>query len=194
MTRLQAKDFLNSSLGIEEPTEEQITNYLNSVNGETKKEKERADQYKKDSEKVEELQKALDELNSQNLSDIEKANKATESANNEIASLKRQINAMKTKNSLLDNGIKGDEADKIIESLNSGSFDASILGEIIADRTKNAVADYEKQALKDTPNPSGGTGETEQKNETTEMDKAVELAKATLGGADKSTEIINAYK
>lgn len=194
MTRLQARDFLNSSLGIEEPTEDMITSYLNSVNGETKKEKERADAYKKDSEKVAELQKALDELNNQNLSDIEKANKATESANNEIAELKRQISAMNTKNSLLANGIKDEEADKIIESLNGGNFDASILGQIIADRTKSAIADFEKQALNNTPNPDGGTGGDNGKPEKTEMDKAVELAKASLGGADKSTDIINAYK
>jgi len=189
MTRLQAKDFL-ISLGIEEPTDEAISNYLNNVNGEIRKEKDRADQYKKDSEKVAELQKQLDELNSANLSDIEKANKATEDANNMIATLQKQIATMNTKNSLLANGIKDDEADKIIESMNSGSFDASILGAIIADRTKSAVADFEKKALERTPNPSGSEGEPEVK---TEMDKAVEIAKGAISSEGKSADIINAY-
>lgn len=42
MSREQAKKNL-ISFGIEEPSEEQITNYLNQVNGETQKEKEKAE-------------------------------------------------------------------------------------------------------------------------------------------------------
>lgn len=192
MTRLQAKDFL-ISLGIEEPTDEAVSNYLNSVNGEIKKEKDRAEQYKKDADKVAELQKALDELNSANLSDIEKANKMTETAQNEVAELKRQIAQMNTKNSLLANGLTDDEANKVIESLNGGSFDASIIGSIIADRQKSAIAEYEKKNLQSTPNPDGGNGGEEPKAKT-DMDIAVELAKTSLGGADKSADIVNAYK
>ena len=42
MTREQSKSFLSNTLVIEEPTDEQVTSYLNSVNSETKKEKDRA--------------------------------------------------------------------------------------------------------------------------------------------------------
>lgn len=180
MTRLQMKNFLVSQ-GITEPTSEQIDACMNMLNGEVQKEKTRADQFKRD----------LDELNSANLSDIERANKETEAFKVQVAELQETIATMNTKNSLLANGIKEDEAEKLIESLNSGSFDASIIGAIIADRTKNAVADFEKKALEGTPNPNGKGGEPEA--EKTEMDKAVEIAKSAIAGESKSADIISAY-
>lgn len=45
MTREQAKQNL-ISIGISEPTDEQVSNYLNQLNGETKKEKDKAAEYK----------------------------------------------------------------------------------------------------------------------------------------------------
>ena len=45
MTREQAKQNL-IAIGVAEPTDEQVSNYLNQVNGETKKEKARADRHK----------------------------------------------------------------------------------------------------------------------------------------------------
>ena len=50
MTREQAKQNL-ISIGVAEPTDEQVSNYLNQVNGETKKEKDRADGYKAKADK-----------------------------------------------------------------------------------------------------------------------------------------------
>jgi len=157
-TRQQAKDFL-VSLGITEPTDEQVTNYLNQVGSETKREKDRAEAYKNDANKAAELQKQLDEINNANLSEIEKANKATEQANNRVAEMEKQIKVMQLKADLATSGIVGESADKLIESISSGTFDASLLGQIIADREKSAVANYEKQKLADTPNPDGGKGE-----------------------------------
>ena len=58
MTRETAKSLL-VTLGIETPTDEQITNYLNQVNKEVKSEKDRADKYKGEADKVAELQKQL---------------------------------------------------------------------------------------------------------------------------------------
>lgn len=193
MTRLQVKDFLINSLGIEEPTDEQISNYLNNMNGEIKKEKDRAEQYKKESERVVELQKQLDELNNANLSDIEKANKLTDEANQKIATLEKQIATMNTKNSLLANGIKDDEADKIIESLNSGSFDASILGAIIQDRTKSAIADFEKKALEGTPNPQGNGGANPPETKSDADKLAEDYVKSQSDTTKVSADIVNAY-
>ena len=90
MTREQAKANL-VALGIAEPTDEQVTSYLNTVNGETKKEKDRADKYKLDADKAGELQKKLDEIANQNLSEVEKANKATEEALSQVAALQKRI-------------------------------------------------------------------------------------------------------
>ena len=70
-------------------TDEQITNLLNQNNSEVAREKGKADKYKADAQKADDLQKQLDDLNSQNLSDIEKANKALETANQRIAELEK---------------------------------------------------------------------------------------------------------
>ena len=77
MKREEAKQKL-IDLGIAEPTEEQISSLLDSVTAETKSEKARADKYKEDASKAADLQKQLDDLQSQNLSDAEKAQKENE--------------------------------------------------------------------------------------------------------------------
>ena len=61
MTREQAKQNL-ISIGVAEPTDEQISSYLNQVNGETQKEKDKANQYKAKADKADELQTQLDEI------------------------------------------------------------------------------------------------------------------------------------
>lgn len=86
MTREQAKNNL-ISFGVENPTEEQITNYLNQVNGEAQKEKERADKLKEKADKADELQTQLDALQSQNLSEVEKAQKENEKLQKQVAEL-----------------------------------------------------------------------------------------------------------
>ena len=88
MTREQAKQNL-IAIGVAEPTDEQVSNYLNQVNGETKKEKDRADGYKAKADTADDLQKQLDELQAGNLTELEKANKALDTANKQIAELQK---------------------------------------------------------------------------------------------------------
>ena len=140
-------------------TDEQITNLLNQNNSEIARERGKADKYKTDAQKAADLQKQLDELNSQNLSDIEKANSERDKALNSVADLEKTIKSMQLKTGLAEQGIVGEQADKLIESLNGGSFDTALLGQIISEKNKTAIADYEKKNLHDTPNPDGGTGE-----------------------------------
>ncbi|MCI7357163.1 MAG: hypothetical protein MSK40_05595, partial [Parabacteroides sp.] len=70
MTSEQAKKNL-VALGVEEPTDEQVTNYLNQHNDEVKKYQEDAEKWKKEAEKAEELQSKLDGLEQQNLTELE---------------------------------------------------------------------------------------------------------------------------
>lgn len=72
MTREQAKQVL-IGMGIEEPSDEQVTKYLDSVTGEVKKEKDKNTSIKEKADKAEALQKELDELKQQNMTDAEKA-------------------------------------------------------------------------------------------------------------------------
>lgn len=161
MTREQAKQNL-ISIGIEEPTDEQVSSYLNQLNGESKKEKDRAEKYKADADKMVELQKQLDELNNQNLSDIEKANKERDDALNSISQLQAQIKQMELKNSFAEKGIVGENADKLLESIANGGADvSSILDTIISERVSQAEANVRKELLNGTPKPSGKSAKSE---------------------------------
>ena len=66
MTREQAKQVL-IGFGIEEPSEEQVTKYLDSVEAETKKVKEKNTSLKEKADKADDLQKELDDLKAQNM-------------------------------------------------------------------------------------------------------------------------------
>lgn len=186
MTREQAKANLQS-MGIAEPTDEQVSSYLNQLNGEVSRERKKAEQYKADATKAQELQAQLDELNNANLSEIEKANKATEDANTRVADLEKQIKTMTLKTSLAEQGIVGENADKIVEGMASGNFDASILGQIITEREKSAVANFEKEKLKSTPNPEGGTADL---NKVSTPEK---LVKSMYEGKKQENNILSNY-
>lgn len=74
-----------------EATEEQITNLLNQSNAELEKEKTKAKAYKADADKAKELQAKIDELETGNLTEIEKANKALEEANKTIDDMQKKM-------------------------------------------------------------------------------------------------------
>lgn len=158
MTREQAKANL-VGIGIAEPTDEQVTNYLNQVNGESQKEKQRAEQYKADAAKVTELQRQLDELQNKDLSEIERANKAAENAQAKIAELEKQI-AVSEKRSgalkkLADMGITGEDAESLIDD--NGEFtNYEALGKILSEREKAAATKKEQEIANNSTNPNGG--------------------------------------
>lgn len=190
MNREQATANLKS-IGIEEPTQEQITNYLNQVNGETKREKDRADKYKADAELTAKLQAKIDEINNANLSELEKANLQTETANKKIAELEKDIKIMNLKTSLAENGIVGEDADNIVNDLSAGTLDANALGSLISKKVELAVAEKEKEFLLNTPNPNGGTGNPDEK---TDAEKLAEKIGGTIGGDNKvSTDVVSKY-
>lgn len=187
MTRTQASDFLKT-LGIEEPTDEQITNYLNSVNGAVKSEKDRADKLKADASLVDDLKAQLEALNNQNLTDVEKANKETEKANAQIADLQKQIKAMQTKTKLAELGITGDIADSFFGE--DGSLNFDVLGQVISDREKQAYSLKEKEILAKTPNPDGA----KKQDEKTEAENiALSLGKQMANSNSETEGILSQY-
>lgn len=138
-------------------TDEQITNLLNKSGEEMAREKEKANQYKAKADKADELQTQLDELQNGNMTELEKANKALETANQQIAKLQKD-NAVRDlrESAMSDLGINAEQAKTVVKD--DGSFDTTSLGKIISDMKANAIAEYEKNALKDTPNPNNGKG------------------------------------
>lgn len=155
MTREQCKALL-VTMGIAEPTEEQITSFLNSVNKEVKSERDRAEKFRTEAEKVTDLQKQLDEINSKGLSEVERANKATEDALKKVAELEKNIKVMQTQKQLAELGIVGESADKFFDS--EGNVDFSVLGQILSDTKKNAATEKEKELAGNAGNPGGQGG------------------------------------
>ena len=155
MTREQAKQNL-IAIGVAEPTDEQVSNYLNQVNGETKKEKDKADQYKAKADNADELQKKLDELEAGNLSEVEQANKNLEKANARIAELEKvQAIANQRSNAASKFNVTAEQAAQIVKD--DGSFDYDVLGKIISEKETAAAQAKEQEIAKGSTNPGGGT-------------------------------------
>lgn len=180
---------LFKSWGIEEPTDEQVTNYLNTIQKEVQSAEDRANKYKADADRVKDMQKQLDELNSQNLSEVERANKATEDALKEVEALKSTVKTMQLQKSLAEIGIVGEDASGLIGE--DGSLNTEVLGQILSAREKTAVDVYKKQALENTPAPDGKKNDGEpEKPYKDVVDRVVASKKTEIEAAD----IVNAYK
>ena len=187
MTREQARQKL-ISFGVAEPTDEQISDLLNSINAETKKEKDRADGYKAKADKADELQTQLDELNNQNLSDIEKANKALETANNRIAELEKAQTIATQRNSVAEKfKVTSEQAKQIVKD--DGSLDYDVLGQIISDKEKAAATAKGQEIAKNATNPGGGGAGGSNEPKTT----AEKIAQKMFGGQKQENNILSHY-
>lgn len=196
MTREQAKQVL-IGMGIEEPSDEQVTKYLDSVTGEVKKEKDKNTSLKEKADKAETLQKELDELKQQNMTDAEKQEaerkKEKEAVDKELADLKAALAESNKKaltseitSAFANAGISIETYASAIKAFASMPADKSedVMNEVkafvdgisAANKTalETAKAAWEEETLKSTPNPGGGAGDS---NETKKSD-ASEYAKA----------------
>lgn len=155
MTREQAKQNL-IALGIAEPTDDQVTNYLNKVNGEIQKEKDKAAGYKEKADKADELQQKLDEMEAGNLSEIEKANKALEAANKTIADMQKSNAIRDQREAAMTNfKITAEQAKTIVKD--DGSLDYAELGKIMSEKETAAAQAKEKEIAGNQENPNGGS-------------------------------------
>lgn len=189
MTREQAKQNL-IAIGVAEPTDEQVSNYLNQVNGETKKEKDKADQYKAKADNADELQKKLDELEAGNLSEVEQANKNLEKANARIAELeKAQAIANQRASAASKFNVTAEQAAQIVKD--DGGFDYDVLGKIISEKETAAAQAKEQEIAKGSTNPGGGTAGGNKGNEKTADVENAE--KITFGSNSATTEAKNHY-
>lgn len=194
MTREQAKANL-IAIGVEAPSEEQISNYLNQFQGETDKLNQKLNKQKDAEQKAAELQKKLDEIESANMTELEKAQTAQKNAEDSVAKLQAQMRTMELKASLATKGIIGEDADKLLEGLSGGTLDVEVLGQIIANRENAAAVAKEQEIASKAGNPgdgggSGGNGGDDK----TEAEKFAEKIGKKLGGDNKaSTDIVSAY-
>lgn len=187
MTRAEVKD-LFVSWGVEEPTDEQISDYLNKIQKEVKNAEDKANRYKADADKVKDLEKQLEEMNNKNLTDTELANKKTEDALKEVDSLRKTVKQMELMKSLAEIKIIGEDAEGLIAE--DGSLNVAKLGEIITAREKTAVATYQKDALDKTPAPDDKKPEEEDKPGKDIVDRVAASKKAET----EAVNIIDSYK
>lgn len=186
MTREQAKQNL-ILIGVTEPTDEQITNYLNQVNGETQKEKDKVAEYKEKADKADEYKAKIDELEAGNLTEVEKANKALELANEQIAKMQKEnsIRDLREK-SMTDFKITAEQAKTVVKD--DGSFDTAALGKIMSEKETAAAQAKEQEIAGKQDIPGGGSaGGGKDK---TEAEKTAEAIGKTLAGTNEAAKAI----
>lgn len=172
-----------------EATDDQITNLLNQNNSEVAKEKNKASQYKAKADTAEDLQKQLDELQTGNMTELEKANKALETANQQIATLQKDkaVRDLREK-AMTDFKITAEQAKTVVKE--DGSFDTTSLGKIISDMKANAIAEYEKNALNNTPNPSNGGNNNEPDSKPADVANAEQISFGTVANAESQNSYV----
>lgn len=189
MTREQAKQNL-IALGISEPSDEQVSNYLNSVNGEVQKEKEKNAQYKADADKVKDLQKQLDDIEASKLSDMEKLQKQVEQLTNDNADLKKK-DAIRTQraDAMAKFKITSEQSNLVVKD--DGSFDMDALGQIISEKETASANAKEQEIANNSSNPGGGSAGGKKEDE-----KPADVANAesiTFGGVSKDAQSARDY-
>ncbi len=173
-----------------EATDEQITNLLNQNNSEVATEKNKAKQYKAKADTADNLQKQLDEIQDGNLTELEKANKALETANQQIADLQKN-NAIRDQREFAMTNFKitAEQAKTIVKD--DGSLDYAELGKIISEKETAAAQAKEQEIAKNQDIPGGGDGGDKGK---TEAEKTAEAIGKNLAGTNKAAEsIVNSY-
>jgi DNA repair ATPase RecN len=175
-------------------TDEQITSFLNQSNSDVAKEKAKAQKVKEQAEKADALEKELEELKQQNMTDAEKAEleRQKEKAANEkrisdlesaLATSQREALTGKITSIFTSAGMKGDAYAGVIKAFSNMDAEDALkeaqnfvdeISEINKSTLDTAKAAWEKEALENTPNPGGGKsgGEPEKKSEASEYAKA----------------------
>ena len=175
-------------------TDEQITSFLNQSNSDVAKEKSKAQKVKEQAEKADALEKELEELKQQNMTDAEKAElerqKEKAASEKRISDLESALKAAqkdaltgKITSIFASAGMKGDAYAGAIKAFSNMDAEDALkeaqafvdgISEVNKSTLDIAKAAWEKEALENTPNPGGGKsgGEPEKKSEASEYAKA----------------------
>ena len=175
-------------------TDEQITSFLNQSNSDVAKEKAKAQKVKEQAEKADALEKELEDLKQQNMTDAERAEleRQKEKAANEkrisdlesaLATSQKEALAGKITSIFANAGMKGDAYAGAIKAFSNMNADDALkeaqsfvdgISEVNKTTLDTAKAAWEKEALENTPNPGGGAGGGKE----TKKSEASEYAKA----------------
>lgn len=198
MTREQAKKNL-ISFGIEEPNEEQITNYLNQVNGETQKEKDKAEKLKEKADQYDEAQRLLEEEKQKNMTAEEKLVEAERIANEKASEFAKKTNRLDAEKILLEAGLTSEDYESFIDGIISEDNEqtktlaTSLAGTF---KAKNEAAlQKAKQELLDAGGvgDEGGTGGTGGDEKTADVEFAEGIAKSFSSNNETSKSVFENY-
>ena len=173
------------SWGIENPTDEQINDYLAQISKEIKSSEDKASHFRAEAERVKSLESELDELKGQNMTEVEKLKKELDDTTKRLSISEQTVRDMQMKASLAEIGITGEDSEGLFNE--NGELNTTKLGEILTNREKNAVATYQKEALNSTPSPQGSS-EPEEKPDVKYAKEYVAKSKA-----NNSQSIIDIY-
>ena len=172
-----------------EATDEQITNLLNQNNSEVAKEKNKVSQYKAKADTADSLQKQLDDLQAGNLTELEKANKALETANQQIADLQKNNAIRDQREAAMTNfKITAEQAKTVVKD--DGSLDYTELGKIMSEKDTAAAQAKEQEIAKNQDIPGGGSAGGSGKEKTADVENAEQI---TFGNPAANAEAKNYY-
>ena len=168
-------------------TDEQITNLLNQNNREVATEKGKAEKYKEDAKKAEELQTELDRINAEKMTDSEKQAADLKKANDRIAELEKAQAITAQRNSVVEKfKVTSEQAKQIIKE--DGSFDYDVLGQIISDKEAAAATAKEHEIAGKAGNPNGKAGGSGEQKSTAEM-----IVEKMYSGKKQENNILSHY-
>jgi hypothetical protein len=170
-----------------EATDEQITNLLNQNNSEVATEKNKTKQYKAKADTADDLQKQLDELQAGNLTELEKANKALDTANQQIADLQKSNAIRDQREAAMTNfKITAEQAKTVVKD--DGSLDYTELGKIMSEKETAAAQAKEQEIAKHQDIP-GGSNKGGADNKT----NAEKIAESLISNAPKNNDVLSHY-
>jgi hypothetical protein len=172
-----------------EATDEQITNLLNQNNSEVATEKNKAKQYKAKADTADSLQKQLDDLQAGNLTELEKANKALETANQQITDLQKSNAIRDQREAAMTNfKITAEQAKTVVKD--DGSLDYTELGKIMSEKETAAAQAKEQEIAKHQDIPGGGSAGGSNKEKTADVENAEQIS---FGNPATNAEAKNYY-
>lgn len=146
-------------------TKEQIDAFLNRFNKDIAAERTASQKLRAKADTAEDLQKQLDAINEQGMSEMQKIQKQLEAAEKRAEAAENSVKRLESLNKLAELGITGETAEKYIDSISAGnSSHIDVLGLILTSARENAAKEMEQQIANNSENPSGkvedGTEET----------------------------------
>ena len=149
----------------------------------------KANEYKAKAVTADELQKKLDELEAGQMTEVEKANKALEAANEQIAKLQKDNAIRDQREAAMTNfKITAEQAKTVVKD--DGSLDYESLGKIMSEKETAAAQAKEQEIANGSTNPGGGSAGGDKDKEKT---ADVENAENITFGVETNVEDQNHY-